>query len=295
MAHLDRRTFLFGTLGTGLLAACGAGSTSPTLPAQARSSTPSLLYPAFPVGFGSESVTAAGLLQRITFVLRDEVDIMRATAPDSVRIEITREGSRIGDVVSDRHSEGILTPYYPVEFVPPMPGRYEASLPDFPGVEPVMFLVNDRAEVAVPFIGDPMRPVDTPTFDNHRGVEPVCTRAIPCPFHELNLAEVLGNGRPTVLMIATPGFCQTDICGPVVDLMIDLAPGRPDVDFIHAEVYTDPGIFVTGRFPDTTPAVNVNELPFEPIVYLADTDDTIVASLSTTWDRDELASALTKI
>jgi len=228
-------------------------------------------------------------------VLRDDIDIMRSNALDRVTIEITRDGSRIGDVVSDRHSDGILTPYYPVEFVPPAPGRYEASLPEFPGVEPVMFLVHDRSEVAVPLIGDQMRPVDTPTLDNHRGVEPVCTRAIPCPFHELNLSDVLGNSRPTVMVIATPGFCQTDICGPVVDLLIDLAPDRPDVDFIHAEVYTDPGIFVTGRFPDTTPAVDVNELPFEPIIYLADTADTIVASLSTTWDRSELAIALTKI
>jgi len=136
------------------------------------------------------------------------------------------------------------------------------------------------------------RPVDTPTFDNHRGVNPVCTRSIPCPFHELNLNDVLHNGRPTVLVIATPGFCQTDICGPVVDLLMDLAPDRPDVDFIHAEVYVDPSVFVTGRFPETTATVEVNELPFEPVIYLADSSATIVASLSTTWDRSELANAL---
>jgi len=281
-----------GLLGTGLLAACGNGSSGSTGGTDARSADPVFLYPAFPVGIGSESVTVAQMNQRITFVLRDEIDIMRATAPPTATIAISLAGAAIGSQVTARHDDGIITPYYPVEFLPPQPGRYEASLPDFPDVEPVEFIVLDRSEVSVPIVGDPMRSVDTPTFENHRGVEPVCTRAVPCPFHELNLADVLHNGRPTAMVIATPGFCQTDICGPVVDLLIDAAPDRPDIDFVHAEVYVDPSVFETGKFPATTPAVNINELPFEPVLYVADADANIVSTLSTTWDRSELAAAL---
>jgi len=286
---------MLGTLGTGLLAACSNNSSTTGADTTTRSGVPTFLYPAFPVGFGSESVTIAGTEQRITFVLRDDIDIMRAAAPASATIAISLAGTPIGSQVSARHDDGIITPYYPVEFVPPQAGQYEASLPDFPEVDPVMFVVRDKAEVAVPFVGDPMRSVDTPTFENHRGVEPVCTRAVPCPFHELNLADVLNNGRPTVMVIATPGFCQTDICGPVVDLLIDAAPARPDVDFIHAEVYIDPSVFETGKFPATTPAVDVNELPFEPVLYVADADATIVSTLSTTWDQTELATALAAV
>ena len=33
--------------------------------------------------------------------------------------------------------------------------------------------------------------------------------------------------------------CQTGICGPVLDVMIDVAADYPDLQFIHAEVYTD--------------------------------------------------------
>jgi len=285
-------TLGLGTMGAGLLAACGNSSSDSADEETTRSSAPSFLYPAFPVGFGSESVTVAGIEQRITFVLRDEIDIMRSSAPPTATIAISSGGTPIGRQVTDRHDDGIITPYYPVTFVPPQSGQYEASMPDFPDIDPVAFIVRDRSEVAVPFVGDPMRPVDTPTFEDHRGVEPVCTRAVPCPFHELNLTDVLHNGRPTVLVIATPGFCQTDICGPVVDLLIDAAPDRPDIDFIHAEVYLDPSVFETGRFPDTTPAVNINELPFEPVLYVADADATIMSTLSTTWDRGELAASL---
>jgi len=283
---------MLGTIGTGFIAACSNSSTT-NVDAPQRSDVPTFLYPAFPVGFGSESVTIAGTKQRIAFVLRDDIDIMRSTAPATATIAISLAGTLIGSQVTARHAEGIITPYYPVEFIPPQPGQYEASLPDFPEIDPVMFVVRDRAEVAIPFPGDPMRSVDTPTFENHRGVEPVCTRAVPCPFHELNLADVLHNGRPTVMVIATPGFCQTDICGPVVDLLIDLAPTRPDIDFIHAEVYVDPSVFETGKFPATTPAVDINELPFEPVLYVANSDATIMSTLSTTWDRTELADALT--
>jgi len=287
---------MLGTLSTGFLAACSTGSTSsPSQGDTARSGLPTFLYPAFPVGFGSESVSVARTQQRFTFVLRDDIDIMRAKAPDTATIAITLAGSPIGKQVAARHDDGIITPYYPVEFVPPQAGQYEASMPDFPDIEPVAFLVRDKAEVTIPFVGDPMRSVDTPTFGIHRGVEPVCTRAVPCPFHELNLADVLHNGRPTVMVIATPGFCQTDICGPVVDLLIDAAPARPDIDFIHAEVYNDPSVFQTGKFPATTPAVDINELPFEPVLYVADIDATIMATLSTTWDRTELATALSAV
>jgi len=285
---------MLGTIGTGFIAACS--NSSPTSADTApRSDVPTFLYPAFPVGFGSESVTIAGTKQRITFVLRDDIDIMRSTAPATATIAISLAGTLIGSQITARHDEGIITPYYPVEFIPPQPGQYEASLPDFPEIDPVMFVVHDKADVAIPFPGDPMRSVDTPTFENHRGVEPVCTRAVPCPFHELNLGDVLHNGRPTVMVIATPGFCQTEICGPVVDLLIDLAPTRPDIDFIHAEVYVDPSVFETGKFPATTPAVDVNELPFEPVLYVANSDATIMSTLSTTWDRAELADALTSV
>ncbi len=288
-----------GTVGTGLLAACGGTSTSAgqsSTTTLAAPTEPAFLYPAFPIGFGgSESVTVAGIPQRVTFVLRDNVDIMRRTAPESTRISITLDGVEVAGGASSRHDDGIITPYYPVVFTPPAPGEYVATLVDHPDVEAVTFLVRERSEVSVPLVGDQIRPVDTPTFENHRGVEPVCTRAVPCPFHTTNLNDFLDNGRPTVLVIATPGFCQTDICGPVVDLLIDLAPGRPDIDFVHAEVYVDPSVFQTGKFPETTPAVSVNELPFEPVIYLADADGTIMSLLSTTWDRSELAEALTAI
>ena len=149
--------------------------------------------------------------------------------------------------------------------------------------------------VAIPQVGDPLPAVATPTTADPLGVDPLCTRAVPCPFHDLDLATVVGNGRPTVLLVATPGFCQTDICGPVVDLMIDAGETRDDLDLIHCEVYVDPSEFASGGFPDLVPAVEALALPFEPSLFVPDAAGIIVARLDTTFDRRELTDVLSLV
>ena len=93
-------------------------------------------------------------------------------------------------------------------------------------------------------------------------------------------------------MVATPGFCQTDICGPVVDLLIDAAADRDDLDVIHAEVYVDPSDFASGSFPELTSIVQATHLPFEPVLFVLDGDGVVLARVDTTFDRSELAEAI---
>ena len=57
-------------------------------------------------------------------------------------------------------------------------------------------------------------------------------------------------------------------------------------------MYVDPSEFANGGFPDLVPAVEALALPYEPALFVADADGTIVARLDTTFDRSELAEAL---
>lgn len=272
--------------------ACGAGpgSTGSTDP----SPTPRVLVAAFPDGFLQPSVLTAGSPQRLVFVVDDGVDTMRETAPEELLIRVVEDGTTVAEEMVERRSEGIITPYYPMVLAVDRPGRFEASLPGHPEVAAVPFLVVDSDEVTLPTIGETLPAIETPTLDDALGVDPLCTRAVPCPFHEHSFAEVAANGRPTALLIATPGFCQTDICGPVVDLLIDelAAAGRDDIDAIHAEVYVDPSVFETGAFPDLTPLVAAIDLPFEPVLFVLDGRGTVAARLDLTFDRRELRDAL---
>jgi hypothetical protein len=66
----------------------------------------------------------------------------------------------------------------------------------------------------------------------------ICTREPVCPMHEISLDDALASGRPTVVSFATPLFCGSRMCGPVVDEQLT-AFGRLGrrANFIHVEIY----------------------------------------------------------
>ncbi len=292
---------LLGSGVLGVLSACGSGGDTAgdtgdggaTATGSTRSGEPRFVVPTFADGFRSPPVIVAGIEQRLTFVVADELDILRRQAPATLELAVVRDDTTVTEGNVERHADGIVTPYYPVRFTPPEPGEYRAVVP---GLDPVPFLVVDRSEVGLVQIGDPVRPVDTPTFDDARGVDPICTRPTPCPFHEITLTDAVADDRPVVLLISTPGFCQTDICGPVLELLVEEVGDRDDLAVVHAEVYVDPNTdFAEAGFPTTTPAVDAYALPFEPHLVVGGTDDTVVARLDTMWDRAELAEALAPV
>ena len=286
--RFDRRAFLVASATATVAVACGGGK-GPEPSARLSS-----LVAVFPDGFRQAPVLVAGIPQRLAFVVRDDVDYMRESAPPSVDLRITLDGTTIVHQTTARRADGIITPYYSLPVTFGAPGQYEAALVDHPDVSPVPFLVVDASEVTIPQVGDSLPLVATATTDDARGVNPICTRAVPCPFHERSFADVAANDRPTVLLIATPGFCQTDICGPVVDLLIDEVAdtGRTDLDAIHVEVYVDPSAFESGGFPDLTPLVDRLTLPFEPVLFVLGPRGEVRARLDTTFDRSELREAL---
>ena len=54
-----------------------------------------------------------------------------------------------------------------------------------------------------------------------------------------DFSKVVGS-KPVALMFATPQLCQSRVCGPVVDVALQLRAQYGDqVEFIHQEVYAD--------------------------------------------------------
>ena len=76
-------------------------------------------------------------------------------------------------------------------------------------------------EVAQPLVGQVLPSANTATPQQTFDVDPICTRAPECPFHTVDLASVLGTGRPVVVLLATPAYCQTTACGPILDLLVE--------------------------------------------------------------------------
>jgi hypothetical protein len=102
------------------------------------------------------------------------------------------------------------------------------------------------AEPAAPGVGD-----EAPRTRNHTlgetGVPPAAidSRAVegPIPDAELHRSTIAGairRGRPALVVFSTPVYCVSRFCGPVTDLVQDLAGdygGR--AEFIHVEVWRD--------------------------------------------------------
>lgn len=66
------------------------------------------------------------------------------------------------------------------------------------------------------------------------------TRLPPAPdLHKTSFADAIGK-RPVALLFATPQLCQSRVCGPVVDIALQLKQKYGDrMTFIHQEVYVD--------------------------------------------------------
>ena len=139
-----------------------------------------------------------------------------------------------------------------------------------------------------------MVPVDTPTTADARGVQLLCTRTPACPLHDITLREALALGQHVAFLVATPQFCQTAICGPVLDVLLSQKDQFPQIKMLHAEVYPSEADAQPGQ-QKVTEAVNAYKLTFEPVLYLARPDGTIMKRVDTIFDGVELNEALTQL
>ena len=89
-------------------------------------------------------------------------------------------------------------------------------------------------------------------------------------FYRTSLAQAITSGKPTVLVFATPAFCQTRMCGPTYDVVRAVQSKAGDAaNFVHVEVYTGlPNPASNGFQLDV--AMKAFGLTTEPWVFLID-------------------------
>ena len=289
---MGRRRVLAGLAGTAgglMLVGCGADQPDPGL---TTVGSPGMSLGArFADGFVAPTVLVAAAAQRAPYVLigSDGWPVVDG-APDHVDLVVrktdTSEVVFSGQVT--RHGEPGVTPYYPLVFAPPTVGSYDVDGPGLVGDH--RFQVAEPGSMTLVQVGGPMRPVDTPTIDDDRGVRPICTRpGGTCPLHALTLTEALDRPGPTALLVSTPQFCQMDVCGPALEVLVDRAARLGDQwSVVHAEVYVDP---MAGDFT-LTPVVAVYGLSFEPSLVVADRSGVVTGVVHFTMDDAEVVEAL---
>lgn len=136
--------------------------------------------------------------------------------------------------------------------------------------------VRVRKRSPVPEVGDTAPRVKTDTVASAGGdIESIDTRRPPAPeLHEQSFDQVVGK-KPVALLFATPQLCASRVCGPVVDIALQMRKKFGDrVAFIHQEVFVDNYVERGLREP-----LRRYGLPTEPWLFTVGTDGRIAARL----------------
>jgi len=279
---LSRRTLLVAGAGAVAVSACGGSSKK-----------------AAPAGLNLLVVTPeaeTGKPSRLAFVLQD--DNREFISPKQVTLQFGPAQDRFtspvvqGQVFTDAAP---APPYFTVEAELAPKGTVWAQVTADGRRTVAPISIVDARPGLVP--GQPMPSVRTPSPGDSAGLEQVCTRSEgQCPWHDTSLDVALTQKQPLAVLVATPAFCQTAVCGPVLDVLLRAQQGVGDrIHFVHLEVYatkpTGPEISKT----PLAPAVKAFGLESEPILFTVTPDGTVQDRIDGLYGLSEATTALKKL
>jgi hypothetical protein len=135
--------------------------------------------------------------------------------------------------------------------------------------------INVGEFAKIPRPGDKAPSIETPTAGSVGGnLAKLTTRVPPDTQNKVNYAEVLGK-EPILLLFATPKFCQSRVCGPVVDVAQQAQHEfEGKANFIHMEIYND-----NDPSEGVRPQVREFHLPSEPWLFAINREGVVSAAI----------------
>ena len=224
---------------------------------------------------------------RLPVSLADKGSLLKKGPKQLAGRVLDSNDKQIATVSAAIQSTDMVIPYWAFNVQIDKPGNYTLRIDGDDGYGSA-FSVLAAAAVTVPYVGSRLPPFDTPTVDNHRGVEPYCTLTPkPCPLHDVTLTQALASGKPVGYMIGTPAHCQTGTCAPALEFLVKAHARLGDkIVLVHADVYADDAATTLA------PAVASLGLEYEPVLYLCKADGIVRDRLDVIWDQGELDQRL---
>lgn len=144
-----------------------------------------------------------------------------------------------------------------------------------------------------PAVGSPAPKSRNLTIADVRDVREIDSSTKPSPeMHTSTIAAAIDAGKPSLVLFAVPGFCESRLCGPEIEIMRKIYPKyRERAEFIHVEFYKNPGN------PARIPAETVAEwgLRSEPWFFVIDSKGIIKAKFEGPTTLQELEEALSLV
>jgi hypothetical protein len=189
-------------------------------------------------------------------------------------------------------ASGGVTRIYVTHFEIPRPGRYWVfAQPAGARIKGVaVFEVSSK--LPVPAVGAKAPRSATPTLANAPAAALTTARPPDRALLRYSIAGSLAAHRPFVVTFATPKYCTSRVCGPVVDVVeaVRRRLASMGVRFIHVEVFTD-----------NDPAKGYNHwmrqwgLTTEPWVFLVGRDGRVKAEFEGSVSEAELNAAVRRL
>jgi hypothetical protein len=225
-------------------------------------------------------------------VYRKDIRVRVSTSKGAPPLAITPASLEPIGVPGAAADESDISKLYVVHFRVPRSGTYTLTA-DATGGKPVhaVWTIDVRKHPRAPAVGSKAIASQTPTIASAHGNFRALTTRTP-PDTKLLLYSVTGSlkaHKPFVVVFATPKFCASRTCGPVVDVVDAVRKQftRTPIRFIHVEVYKDnnPGLGYNRWFRKW-------HLPTEPWTFVVGKDGRIKARFEGSMSVGELAAAV---
>jgi hypothetical protein len=157
---------------------------------------------------------------------------------------------------------------------------------------PFRFTVRQRSDE--PMVGDPAPPSLQATLATEPKIEEIDSSSPSRPrMHDQTIADAVKSGRPAVIAFATPAFCRSRLCAPVMDTVMDplAAQFGNSAAFIHVEPYVLRDLRA-GFVENAVPATREWKLQSEPWVFVVGRDGRIAAKFEGIVALNEVEAAL---
>ena len=256
----------------------------------------------FPLQGNSEFVTGP---MRFAFGLADEDNrrILK-TSDEAVHLQLSF-GGEVKEDVDTNFVWAIpdVSGFWTADVNFDGPGTWEAvaTLTRGGDESSVTFTFPVAADSAYPNIGDTPPATENATLATEPNIKKLTTDPEPdLDLYQLSIADALEAHKPFVVVFATPAFCTTQFCGPVVDNVKAVKQDAGDsVNFIHIEPYEldDEGQLVTDdqNLPIAAEPTQEWDLQTEPWVFIVGSDGKVVARFESAVSVEELQQALQQV
>ncbi len=146
-----------------------------------------------------------------------------------------------------------------------------------------------------PMIGASAPPTENPTLTSQPNKKEITTDSNPNDtFYQMTVTQALEAHKPFVVVFATPAFCQTALCGPVLNNVKAIQPEfASKVNFIHIEPYVldANGGLANGQLAATQSTTDWN-LQTEPWIFVIGSDGKITDRFEGSASPDELHQSI---